>query len=126
MLHSTDYKELANGKGYQTYNERIVSHHGSAEEIANRSSSENIEGESLEFQTLTQEAVNEQTAGFIATLTRLKCMKYAAPAGCSWTADFSTEGETESHMEKNRLSLLDVSSLQQMDHKSRVNSLSKS
>ena len=70
MLHSTDYKELANGKGYQTYNERTVSHHGSTEEIANRISSENVEGKSLEFQTLTQEAVNEQIRGFIASLTR--------------------------------------------------------
>ena len=47
-----------------------MSHHGSAEEIANRSSSENVEGENPEIQTLTQEAVNEQIIGLIAALTR--------------------------------------------------------
>ena len=60
MLHSTDYRELRNGKRYQTPNERILSNHGSTEEIANRSSSKNVEGEVPEFQTLTQKAVNEQ------------------------------------------------------------------
>ena len=44
-------------------------HHNSIEEIANRSSSENVEGENLEFQTLTQEAVNEQIRVFFAPLT---------------------------------------------------------
>ena len=38
--------------------------------IANRSSSENVEGENPEIQTLTQEAANEQIRGFIAPLTR--------------------------------------------------------
>ena len=60
MLRSTDCRELRNGKRYQTSNERIMSNHGSTEEIANRSSSENFGGEIPEFQTLTQEAVNEQ------------------------------------------------------------------
>ena len=70
MLHSTDYRELRNGKRYQTSDQRIMSHHGITEEIANRSSSENVEGEIPEFQTLTQEAVNEQIRGFIAPLIR--------------------------------------------------------
>ena len=50
--------------------ERIMSNHGCTEEIANRSLSEYVEGEVQEFQTLTQEAVNEQIRGFIAPLTR--------------------------------------------------------
>ena len=70
MLQSTDYRELKNGKRYQTSIERTMSNHGSTEEIANRSSLENVEGEVAEFQTLTQEAVNEQIRGFIAPLTR--------------------------------------------------------
>ena len=47
-----------------------MSNHGSTEELANRSSSENVEGGTPEFQTLTQEAVNEQIRRFIAPLTR--------------------------------------------------------
>ena len=48
-----------------------MSNHGSTEEIANRSSSENVEGEEVsELQSLTQETVNEQIRGFIAPLTR--------------------------------------------------------
>ena len=70
MLHSTDFRELRNGKRYQTSNERTTSNHGSTEEIANRSSLENVEGETSEFQTLTHEAVSEQIRGFIAPLTR--------------------------------------------------------
>ena len=46
-----------------------MSNHGSTEEIANRRSSENLEGEVPEFQTLTQDAVNEQIRGFIVPLT---------------------------------------------------------
>ena len=67
MLHSTDYRELRNGKRSQTSIERITS---STEEMANRSSSENVKREIPEFQRLTQEAVNEQIRGFIAPLTR--------------------------------------------------------
>ena len=70
MLHSTDYKELRNGKRYQTSDEREMSNHGSTEETANRSSSENVDGEIPQIQTLTQDAVNEQIRGFIAPLTR--------------------------------------------------------
>ena len=47
-----------------------MSNHGSTEETSNRSLSENVEGEVPEFQTLTQEVVNEQIRGFIAPLTR--------------------------------------------------------
>ena len=70
MLHSTDYREIRNGKHYQTSIERIISNHGSTEEIANGLSSENIEGDIPEFQTLTQEAFNEQIRGFIDPPTR--------------------------------------------------------
>ena len=70
MLHSTDYRELRNGKRYSRSAERKMSHDGSTEELVNRSSSENVEGESPEIQTLTQEAVNEQIRGFIAPVTR--------------------------------------------------------
>ena len=70
MFHSTDYRELKNGKILKTSTERKMSHHGSTEELVNRSSSENVEGESPEIQTLTQEAVNEQIRRFIAPLTR--------------------------------------------------------
>ena len=70
MLNSTEYRELRNGKGFQTSIERTISNHGSTEEVVNGSPSENVEGEVSEFQTLTQEAVNEQIRGFIAPLTR--------------------------------------------------------
>ena len=69
MLHSTDYRELRNRKRYQTSDEHEMSHHGSTEEIVNRSSPENIEGGNPAIQMLTQEAVNEQIRGFIAPLT---------------------------------------------------------
>ena len=70
MLPSTDYRELRSVKRYQTSDEGVMSHHGSTEEIANRRSSENVRGEIPEFQTLAQEAVNEQIRGFIAPPTR--------------------------------------------------------
>ena len=47
-----------------------MSNNGSTEEIANGVSSENVEGDIPDFQTLTQEAVNEQIRGFIASLSR--------------------------------------------------------
>ena len=47
-----------------------MSNHGSTDEIADRNSSENVEGEIPEFEALTQEAVNEKMRGFIAPLTR--------------------------------------------------------
>ena len=70
MLQSTHYRELGNEKRYPTSNELEMSHHGSTEEIANRSSSENVDGENPEIQTVTQAAVDEQIRGFIARLTR--------------------------------------------------------
>ena len=69
MLNSADYRELRNGERYQTSVERIMTNHGSTEEIANRRSSENVGREVPEFQTLIQEPVNEQIRGFIAPLT---------------------------------------------------------
>ena len=70
MLHITDYRRLTNGKRYQTSDEREMSHHGGFEEITNRNSSENVDGEVPEIQTLTQEAVNELIRRFIAPLRR--------------------------------------------------------
>ena len=70
MLQCTDYRELKNGKRYQTSLERILGNHGRKEEISNRSSSENVEGEIPEFQTMTQQAVNEQIRGFITPVNR--------------------------------------------------------
>ena len=69
MLVSTDNRELRNGERYQTSIEHIMSNCGSTEEIANRSSSENVGQEVPEFLTLTQEAANEQIRGFIAPLS---------------------------------------------------------
>ena len=69
-LHSTNYRELRIEKLYQTSAEREMRHHGSTEQLLNNSLSENIERESPEIQTLTQEAVDEQIRGFIAPLTR--------------------------------------------------------
>ena len=47
-----------------------MSDHGSTEENVTGNSSENVEGEVFEIQTLTQEAVNEQIRAFVAPLTR--------------------------------------------------------
>ena len=47
-----------------------MSNHGSTEELANRSLSENVEGEFPEFQMLTHESANEQNRGSIAPSTR--------------------------------------------------------
>ena len=70
MLNSTDYREVRNGEKIQLSIERLLSNHGSTEESPNRSSSENVEGEVSEFQTLTQEAVGKQIRVFVASLTR--------------------------------------------------------
>ena len=70
MLGSTEYKKLRNGKRYQTSIEHTKCDHGSTEENAIGTSSENVEGEISKIQTLTQEAVNEQIRWFIAPLTR--------------------------------------------------------
>ena len=68
MLNSTGYRELKNGKRYQMTIERTMNNHGSTEETANRSSSENVKGEVSEFQSLTQETLKEQIRRFIAPL----------------------------------------------------------
>ena len=70
MLNSINYRALRNGKRYLTSDKREMSHHGSTEDIANRSSSENVVGENPDTQTLTQEAVDERIRGFIAPLNR--------------------------------------------------------
>ena len=70
MLDSAEYRELRDGKRYQTLIKRTMSHHGSTEQNTTTITSENVEGEVSEIQTLTQEAVNEQIRGFIAPLTR--------------------------------------------------------
>ena len=54
MLDSIEYRELRNGKRYQTSIERTISNHGSTEENATGIPSENVEGEVSEIQTLTQ------------------------------------------------------------------------
>ena len=64
------YRKLRNCKRYQTSIERILSNCSSTEEIANRSSSENIEREVPKFQMLTQEAISEQSRGFIPPIVR--------------------------------------------------------
>ena len=70
MFNFPDYREFRNGKRYQTSTKRTMSSHGNTEALANRSSSGNVEREVPEFQTLIQEAINEQIRGFIAPLTR--------------------------------------------------------
>ena len=47
-----------------------MSENGSIEENVTGNSSEDVQGEVSEIQTLTQEAVNEQIKAFIAPLTR--------------------------------------------------------
>ena len=70
MLDFEEYRELRNGKQYYTSIERIMSDHGDTEENITGISSQNVEGEVSEIQTWTQEAVNEQIRGFIASLHR--------------------------------------------------------
>ena len=70
MLDCEDYRELRNGKWYNTAIERTMSENGSIEEHVTKKSSANVEREISETQTLNQKAVNEQTKGFIAPLTR--------------------------------------------------------
>ena len=66
----TGYRKLRNCKRYQTSIERIMSNCSSTEEIANRSSSEDVEREVPKFQMLTQEDINEQSREFIPPLVR--------------------------------------------------------
>ena len=59
MLSSAEYRELRNGKRYQTSIQRTMSDYGSTEENATGISSKNVDVEVSEIQTLTQEVVNE-------------------------------------------------------------------
>ena len=59
MLNSAEYRELRNGKCFYTSIERTMRDHGSMEENATETPSENVEGKKSEIQTLTQETVNE-------------------------------------------------------------------
>ena len=61
--------EHRNGKQYNTSTEGTKSESGSIDKNVTWNSSENVE-EVSEIQTLTQKAVNEQTKGFLAPLTR--------------------------------------------------------
>ena len=70
MLNSIHYRVLRNGECNQTSNERIMSHHGSSDKTAIRSSTENADREISDVQTLIQKAVNEQVRQFFAPLTR--------------------------------------------------------
>ena len=58
MLCSEEYKELKRGKRCYTSIERTKSENSSKKENATWNSSENVEGEVSQIQTLTQEAVN--------------------------------------------------------------------
>ena len=69
MLNPTDYRERRNGKRYLTSDESEMSLHGSTEGMANRNATKNFVGENPEMQTLTQEAVDEHSSGFVAPLT---------------------------------------------------------
>ena len=66
MLGSEEYREFENGKRCYTSIERSMSDNGSIEENAVGNSSENVDEEVSQSQTLTQQAVNEQIRGFIA------------------------------------------------------------
>ena len=69
MLDFEEYKELRNGKRYYTCTEHILNDNGCIEENVTRNSSEHVEGENPETQTLTQKVVNEQIRRFNAPLT---------------------------------------------------------
>ena len=66
VLLSTESLETVNGTKRP---QEAMNDHGSTIENATGSSSENLEGEVSKIQTLTQEPVNEQFRGFIASLT---------------------------------------------------------
>ena len=63
MLDTAEYRELRNGKRYETSIERTVSDHGSTGDNATGISSENVEGEISEIQTLTQELSTRKLEG---------------------------------------------------------------
>ena len=70
MLDSENYRELRNGKRYNTSIKRTMSESGSIEENVTGNSSENVKGEVSETQALTLETVNGQIRGFIAPLAK--------------------------------------------------------
>ena len=70
MLDFDSYRELRNGKRYNTNSGQTVSEKSSTEDNRAGNSSENIEEEVPEIGTLTQEAVNEQIKEFSNPLTR--------------------------------------------------------
>ena len=70
MLDFEDYRELRNGKRYNTSIERTLSENGNIEEKVTGISSENVKGETCKRQRLTQKVVNEQFKGCIVSLTR--------------------------------------------------------
>ena len=70
MTDSSHYRELRNGKRYNTRIGRAMSENGSIEENVTGNSSENFEREVSEIHTLTQEAVNKQIKECVAPLTR--------------------------------------------------------
>ena len=70
MLGFDFYRELRNGKKYKTNSGQTMSENCSTEDNRAGNSSENTEEEVPEIHTLTQEAVNEQIKGFIASLAR--------------------------------------------------------
>ena len=70
MLDSAAYRKLRNGKPYDKSKERTMSDHGSTKENVTGFSTENVGVEISEFQTSTQESVNEQIGRFIVPLTR--------------------------------------------------------
>ena len=53
MLDSEEYRELRNGEPYYTSTKRTMRENGSIEENVTGNSSENVEGEVSEIQTLT-------------------------------------------------------------------------
>ena len=70
MLVSNPYRELMNCKMYKTNTDHKMSDNGSIEDNRVGNSSENTEEEVCEVRDLTQEAVNEQTKGFITPLAK--------------------------------------------------------
>ena len=63
MLDSDSYRELRNGKRYNTSSGRKMSENGSVGDSIAGTSSENVEEEVPEIHII-QEAVNEQIKGF--------------------------------------------------------------
>ena len=69
MLDSEEYRELRNGKRYNTSIQRRTSENGSIEENAIGNSLEKVKEDS-ENQTLNKKVVNQQIKRFIASWTR--------------------------------------------------------